>query len=98
MSQSYRDLIARFETILSDAAAHRAERDDLDDSGRPAWIAYELQIMHEAVNAHRAENGLAPVDIAAVETVESRAAGHSDYLTQFALGCADLVLDTTGRR
>lgn len=73
------------------AQEERPNRQDLIDDYEPAWVLYERETMHAAVNQARADRGLPPVPIAAVKRVEQQAFGHFDYTKKFALYCAELV-------
>lgn len=55
------------------------------------WVLHEREQMLLAVNTLRAASGKEPVSIEDLLAVESRACGHVDYTTKFAIGCADLV-------
>jgi phosphopantetheine adenylyltransferase len=81
----------QFLNILTAAQGERPAREYVTD-GELGWVIYERETMHRAVNEARAERGLAPVPLAAVERVESLASGHSDYSSKFALYCAELAL------
>lgn len=59
------------------------------------WVTFERQQMANAVNRLRAARGLPAVTLTAVIRVENMAVGHSDYVTQFAVGCAEIIV---GRR
>lgn len=101
-SASRRDLCARLRSVLVEAQSHRAERDGriVNDEGtaQVAWVVWEREQMHSAVNAEREALGLGPVPIAEVKAAEQQACGHSDYVDQFAWGCAGLVLESEPRR
>ncbi len=91
-----RELVFLLKDILVAAQAERAQRQDLVrlEDGMPelGWVLYERQVMHDAVNALRAERGLGPVDAKAILGAENSACGHADYTLQYALRCADLVV------
>ena len=92
-NHAYRELCALFRETLLLAAGERADRDEFTADGRElGWVVHEREVMHQAVNRERGERGLPPVSLEALMTVERRAQGHSDYVAQFALGCAGLVL------
>lgn len=55
------------------------------------WVMYEREQMLTAVNALRSAAGRPPVSVDALEAAETRACGHVDYTSKFAIGCADLV-------
>jgi phosphopantetheine adenylyltransferase len=61
--------------------------------GELAWIVYERETMHTAVNQARAERGLPALPIESIERVEMQATGHVDYTKKFALYCAELALE-----
>lgn len=89
----YGMLVAELREVLLDAAtaAERSKREDMVD-GELGWVLHERQVMTDAVNRLRAHAGKSPVHIDAVKRVDQSATGHSDYVLQYALGCADLVL------
>jgi hypothetical protein len=60
-------------------------------AGELGWVRHERNIMHDATNAIRARYGRPPVTREQIEAVESRAGGHIDYVSKYAIGCADLV-------
>lgn len=55
------------------------------------WVLYEREQVLAAVNALRADAGKAPVSSDQLRAAETRACGHVDYTSKFAIGCADLV-------
>lgn len=57
-----------------------------------AWVASERRGMLAAVNVHRADFGLDPVDEVTVARLEQQAAGHVDYAAKYALLCAELAV------
>ncbi|WP_412538564.1 hypothetical protein R8Z50_22245 [Longispora sp. K20-0274] len=63
------------------------------DDGRmvPAWVLNERAVLVAAVNAHRADSGLPPVDDAPVRHVENVCVGHADYGLKLSLRLADLA-------
>lgn len=95
MGRTLRETTNQLVTVLTTAAAERDRRPDLiqgpDGRAEPAWVAYERAEMRAAVDRLRADAGKAPVQTASFERAESGACGHIDYVTKFALGCADLV-------
>jgi hypothetical protein len=54
--------------------------------------------MLAAVNQIRAARGLGPVTAEAILPAERRAEGHSDYVQQFAIGCADIAVGLKDRK
>jgi hypothetical protein len=84
--------------VLQTAAKTRKDRqnfvtDPCDPRwSTPEWVVFERGQMHAAVNAARAERGLPPVELKAIDRVERYAAGHVDYATKFALYCAEIAL------
>lgn len=97
MTSAYRSpriaLHNRFREILADAQEQRRLREDIID-GELAWVLYERDTMHAAVNQACAELGKQPLPVTAVEAVEQQACGHSDYAIKYALYCAELVQET----
>lgn len=86
----------RFRAVLRATMGERRQRDDVvtlpDGSRELGWVLFERQQMFATVNQVRAEQGLPPVGMAAVERVEQMAVGHVDYFTKFALYCTELAL------
>lgn len=81
---------------LTDAATQRHLREDLVNGPtgyEPGWVRYERSRMLAVVNEERAKRGLQPVAWTTVAEAESAAAGHVDYVTKYALYCAELVVD-----
>lgn len=90
-----RAMVDRFQRVLSDEIQHRRDRLEVNDWGHRSetrWVWCERQAMHTEVNRARAELGLAPVPITAVERVERLACGHVDYFRKFTWYCAELAL------
>lgn len=86
----------RLITELTDAAKQRHLREDLVNGAtgyEPGWVRYERGRMLAVVNDERAKRGLQPVSWTTVADAESLAAGHVDYVTKYALYCAELVVD-----
>lgn len=86
----------RLVTELTDAAKQRDRRQYLVNGPtgyEPGWVRYERGRMLAVVNDERAKRGLQPVAWTAVAGAESAAAGHVDYVTKYALYCAELVVD-----
>jgi hypothetical protein len=94
----WRELCALLREVLSIAIEERPARDEFTADGRElGWVVHERGVMFKAVNRERAERGLVPVSLEAVEWAERRAVGHCDYVAQFAFGCARLVLGGESR-
>ena len=62
------------------------------ETGKPAWMRYELLGMWWSVNGYRTAWGRDPLPLSEVERVEQMASGHIDYTQKFAAYCADLVM------
>lgn len=78
--------------VLNAAIEERWKRQDfLPVSGELGWVRYERLAMIDAVNRIRARYGRPPAERAAVEAAETRANGHVDYVSKFAMGAADVV-------
>lgn len=92
---TYRGLIAHFRDALNEATTERSERPSLvtlkDGAREFGWVLYERAVMRDEVNRLRQEKGLDPVDDGTLLRVEGQACGHSDYVLEYAIGCADLV-------
>ena len=90
--------IDHFRSVLLSAAEHRRERDDFVPSAEnrygqeTGWVVYERDQMHAAVNAELAKRGQPPAARDDILYIERQACGHSDYVAQWAIRCADLVL------
>lgn len=91
MKRSVGDVANEFMRLLLETAAERPQRGAFVD-GLPEWVGHERAVMHEAVNAERARNGLPPVPIEDVRRVESRGIGTGFYGETVAVGCAALAL------
>lgn len=91
----WRGNLASLRETLVAAQAVRSERPGLatlaDGSSELEWVLYERTQMLAAVNALREHAGKRPISVAAVVAAETRAMGHVDYTTKFAIGCAELV-------
>jgi len=90
-----RELAGRLRHVLLAAAEERHLRGGwVPGAGGKelGWVVYERGQMLTAVNAERQARDLPPVPVEDVMRVERRAEGHSDYVAQFAFGCAELVL------
>ena len=89
--QDLDDLLA----VLRRAQAVHDERREFvklpDGTAQLGWVLYEREQMSAAVNGLRAKAGKDPVGLEELTSVETRAAGHIDYTSKFAMGCADLV-------
>lgn len=83
-------MYTRFHDALIRAQQERLDRQDIVN-GEVEWVTYERTVMLNAVNEARAERGYQPIDIAAIERVENKAAGHFDYTKKWALYCTELV-------
>lgn len=85
----------RFRDALAAATRERQLRNWLvtapDGGTEFAWIAHERSVMSCQVNRACAELGLPSVESDAVVRVEHQAVGHHDYVSKFALYCAELV-------
>lgn len=96
--ETRRALIGHFRKVLLSAAKHRRERDDfIPDPHGPCgeevgWVVYERQQMHTAVNVELSRRGLPGVPEEDILCIERQACGHSDYVAQWAIRCADRVL------
>lgn len=87
----------RLDGTLAKAMKERKKRQEFiadphDTHDNPAWVLFERQTMHDAVNKERKTLGKQPVPITQVVRVERSASGHVDYQRKFALYCAELVL------
>lgn len=85
---------------LTAATQTRSQRPDTvttPNGPEPAWVVYERGVMLDATNRIRAQHGLPPVDLAAIERIDNSAAGHIDWLDKFALRCAALAVGETSR-
>jgi hypothetical protein len=91
-----RALIDRMLTALQDAAKDRDKRWDMVEvPGRfpePAWVFHERDVMLREVNLVRQSLGFPAAGIEQVERIECGAAGHTDYATKLAAGCAELAV------
>ncbi|MCE4026215.1 hypothetical protein LXM50_09530 [Microbacterium sp. Au-Mic1] len=89
--QDLDDLLA----VLRRTQAVRDERREFvktpDGTAQLGWVLYEREQMFAAVNGLRAKAGKDPVALEKLTSAETRAAGHIDYTSKFAMGCADLV-------
>lgn len=83
----------RLARVLAKAQDKRDAREPWGDDG---WIEFERAEMLRAVNAERGPHH--PVTMADVVRVETQAVGHSDYVSKFALYCAELVVYGPDRR
>lgn len=92
-------LLDKFLQVFQEAAKERPKREGFvptpkgcyqkEESG---WVAYERQVMFEAVNLERRVRGLPQVTLQQVIRVENQACGHVDYAHKYALYCAELAL------
>ena len=85
-----RTLIDTLKAALAQAITERPQRRDFVN-GELAWITYEREVMHQETNRQRAKRGRGPVSLADIRRVESTSEGHIDYVSKFAIGCAELV-------
>lgn len=99
-SAGRRELAGRLRNVLLAAIQERHLRGNrvlgdqrCADGAELGWVVYERGQMLAAVNAEREARNLPPVPLEEVRRVERRAEGHSDYVAQFAWGCAGLVLE-----
>jgi hypothetical protein len=74
--------------------AAQAERDDRSQSvnDEPGWVAYEREVVLEAINEERTNRGFNTLTPDDVKRAETYAAGHVDYTWTFAIGCAKLAV------
>jgi uncharacterized protein YkuJ len=89
-------VMERLQAVFEQAAKDRDKRPDFvtkDGRTEPAWVAYEREMMHEAVTKERAKLGKGPIALKKIERVERMALGHVDYSAKFSLYCAELVLN-----
>lgn len=88
------------EEIKKTLVAEQGKRDEhreSDESGLPAWMALEQQVVFAEVNQVRATGGLPPVEFAVIERIEQMACGHSDYTSKFCLYAAEVAFDLSPR-
>lgn len=81
----------RMERVFDSAASQRKRRTEWVN-GELAWVTYEREQMHKAVNEERAKLGLDPIGIEEVRRVETCASGHTDYWRKFTLYCSELAV------
>lgn len=86
--------VAHLREVLTAASKVRHLRPEFFH-GELEWVRHERQVMLDAVNALRARDGRGPVGFEEVVAKERSALGHSDYAQTFAIGCADLVHQST---
>lgn len=98
----YRDLITHFRDLLNEATVERPKRNDFvpleGGSAEIGWVLYERAVMRDEVNRIREERDLSPVSDEDLIRVEGQASGHIDYVSKYAIGCADLALGQEARR
>lgn len=95
---SFRAVHDHFRNTLMTAAEERSSRQGFDAAtGELEWVLHERAVLLAEVNRIRAEIGGDPVDADAIEDVERGALGHVDYVTKFALYCAELALERRPR-
>ncbi len=85
----------QFRAALGTVAGDRYLRPDVvdgDHGPEMAWTVHERTVMLRLVNQLRAEMGRDPVGDREVWLADQRSAGRTDWFYQFALRCADLVL------
>ncbi len=92
-------LLDKFEQVFAEAAKERPKRDTFVPAPEGAyqttelgWVAFERQVMFEAVNLERRVRGLPQVTLRQVIRVENQACGHVDYAHKYALYCAELAM------
>ena len=61
------------------------------DKTEPAWVSYERQVMHEAVNAARSKRGKGSAPLYLIYKAERKALGRIDYASKFSLYCTEIV-------
>lgn len=84
-----------FQTVLAGAVLERPARGaEVFANGKRelGWVVFERERMLAAVNKERGRRGLPRLAVGDVERVERLAVGHSDYVSKFALYCAELAL------
>lgn len=72
-----------FKDSLVEAQSQRKMRDD--------WVDFERQTMLDEVNKEMAKRHLPPASTLDITKAESKAEGHVDYTSKFALYCAFVV-------
>ncbi len=101
-----REIHAEFRTVLAAAQTERDARPgftpvtlNLRGYGpeQPAWLAFEVDMMHKAVNRIRASEGQPEVPAEPVWRAQTSAEGHVDYSFKFALYCAELAVYGTSK-
>lgn len=95
----WRAQVDHFRNVLLGAIAERSARDEWAEGPQArelAWVTYEREVMHKAVNAERQIHGLPPATLEDVQRAERQAYGHSDYVATFAIGCAELATAPAG--
>lgn len=80
----------KFLQILQNAQNERPRRREWTGDG-PAWIAFEGEVMLEAVNTERVAAGKQVITMEQLRRAEQDACGHVDYAAKFALYCAELA-------
>jgi len=93
-------LIKTFEEVFQKAAKERKNHqgfvtDPLETRfsfSVPAYVLFEREALHVAVNAERARRGFPPVDLKAIDRVERLACGHVDYAHKYPLYCTEIAL------
>lgn len=88
-------LMERMRETFRQAAKRRNELttwEQRDDESQPAWVFWEREKMHEAVNGERIRRGFPVVPIQEIRRVERWATGHVDYADKFAIYCTELAL------
>lgn len=90
-------LCDQFLAVLRREASRRHLRTELVELmpglHEPAWVRAERRAMWIVVDELRRARGLPSVSLDDVWRAETLACGHIDYLTKYAMHCADLVLD-----
>lgn len=84
------EIIEAIKTALMAAVAERQQRADFRD-GAFEWERYEREVALEQVNKLRADMGKEPMAMSLVLMAETKASGHSMYITEFAINLTQLV-------
>lgn len=86
-----------FKVLITQTAKERNKRPEMvkDNTGwhEPAWVLHEREVMCREVNRQREGRGRPPITVEDVAKVERCASGHVDYISKFALYCAEIVLN-----
>jgi hypothetical protein len=93
-----RTVMDQMMAVFRKAAAERDKRPEMvsdpcdDDWRTPAWVVFEREQLHAAINVERLRHGLPTVDLKMVDRVERLASGHVDYASKYTLYCAEMAL------